>query len=164
MISRSNMDFDELRNSFMFTNSLVRYPDGKSRSMDIDGVSENLGYFQFRESKKFYMDMIQVKPMPFTIYSEFKNQLPRCDVYFVGTDSNTRMDDDDTIYYISVEKARRLKQDNSQAIRSIRIPRDQMTPITRGEFNHDMNLQLDLKGDPFYDPKEAVLKMSERYR
>ena len=67
MAYTTTMDFDELRNSFMFTNSLVTYPDGKSRSMDIDGVSENLGYFQFRESKKFYMDMIHVKPMPFTI-------------------------------------------------------------------------------------------------
>ena len=158
------MDFDELRNSFMFTNSLVTYPDGKSRSMDIDGVSENLGYFQFRESKKFYMDMIEIKPMPFTIYSELDNQLSRCDVTFVATDSNTRLDDDDIIWTISMEKARRLKQDNSQAIRSIRIHRDQMDPIPRREFNYYENMRLDLKGDPFYDPKEAVLKRNKIYR
>jgi hypothetical protein len=158
------MDFDELRNSQIFTHSLVRYHDGKSRMMDLDGISQKLGYFLIFESKTFSSDMIEVKLMPFTVYSELKNQLPRCDIYIIGTESNTRMDDDDTIYYISIEKARRLKQDNSQAIRSICIHRNQMTPVTRGEFNYFMNRQLDLKGDPFYDPKEAVLKMSERYR
>ena len=158
------MDFDELRNSQIFTHSLVRYHDGKSRMMDLDGISQKLGYFLIFETKTFSMDMIEVKLMPFTTYSELKNQLPRCDIYIIGTDSNTRIDDDDAIYYISIEEARRVKQDNSQAILSICIHRNQMTETTRGAFNHFMNRQLDLNSDPFYDPKEAVLKMSERYR
>ena len=127
----SDFDFHELINSFIFMNTLITFPDGKSRSMDIDSVSYNGDYVFYRSGKKFYLDKIRIKMTEFNFWAIQKKRNPDWDIYFIATDSNTNTENDDLIWYIPFEAAYKLKQDNSSAIRDWIIRRDQMEPIRR---------------------------------
>ena len=87
-----------------------------------------------------------------------KESNPTWDVIFTATDSNTLLDDDDEIHYIFFESALKIKQDNSSAIVSWKIPRQLMQKTIRKEFNFYMNSILDTKGNPFNDAKVIVLR------
>jgi hypothetical protein len=151
------MNFQELVNSFVFSNSLIRYPDGRHRTTDIDFVAEKFGFFIIGECKTFSLDQIRISLQKFTVLSEFFNQLPRCEVYFVGTDSNTRVNDDDIIWVTSMERIQQ-GQTKTTGDRHILIHRNQMTPYPRKEFGWYLNRKLDIHADPFIDPKEVALK------
>ena len=156
------MDFQELVNSFIYMNSLVTYPNGKNRSMDIDSISFNGSYIQIRSGKTFRkrngISMIEISMTELTLMSIIKESNPTWDIIFTGTESNTLLDDDDEVHYIFFESASKIKQDNSSAIVSWKIPRQSMHKTTRKEFNFYMNDILDTKGDPFHDTKVVVLR------
>ena len=162
------MDFQELVNSFIYMNSSVTYPNGKSRSMDIDSISFCGKYIQIRSGKTFRkrngISMIEISMAELTLMNVIKASNPTWDVIFTATASNTLLDDDDEMYYIFFESASKIKQDNSSAIVSWKIPRQPMHELTRKEFNFYMNDMLDIKGDPFHDPKEVALRNFEKYR
>ena len=162
------MDFQELVNSFIYMNSLVTYRNGKSRSMDIDSISFNGGYIQYKSGKTFGkhngIPMIEISMAEITLASNIKRSNPTWDYFFIGTESNMLLGDDDYLSYISIESALKIKQDNSSAIVSWKIPRQFMHELTRKEFNFYMNNMLDIKGDPFHDPKEVALRNFEKYR
>ena len=164
----SGMDFQELVNSFIYMNSLVTYPNGKSRSMDIDSISFCGKYIQIRSGKTFRkrngISMIEISMTELTLANNIKQSNPTWDYFFIGTESNMLLDDDDYLSYISIESALKIKQDNSSAIVSWKIPRQFMHELTRKEFNFYMNDMLDIKGDPFHDPKEVALRNFEKYR
>ena len=162
------MDFQELVNSFIYMNSLVTYRNGKSRSMDIDSISFNGGYIQYKSGKTFGkhngIHMIEISMAELSLASNIKQSNPTWDYFFIGTESNMLLDDDDYLSYISIESALKINQDNSSAIVSWKIPRQFMHELTRKEFNFYMNDMLDIKGDPFHDPKEIALRNFEKYR
>ena len=162
------MDFQELVNSFIYMNSLVTYSTGKSRSMDIDSISFNGNYLQYKSGKTFYKDngisMIEISMTEVTLANKIKQSNPTWDYFFIGTESNMLLGDDDYLSYISIESALKIKQDNSSAIVSWKIPRQFMHELTRKEFNFYMNEMLDIKGNPFHDPKEVALRNFEKYR
>ena len=163
-----SMDFQELVNSFIYMNSLVTYRNGKSRSMDIDSISFNGGYIQYKSGKTFGkhngIHMIEISMAELSLASNIKRSNPTWDYFFIGTQSNMLLGDDDYLSYISIESALKIKQDNSSAIVSWKIPRQPMHELTRKEFNFYMNDMLDIKGDPFHDPKEVALRNFEKYR
>ena len=156
------MDFQELVNSFVQMNSQVTYLNGKSRSMDIDSISFCGKYIQIRSGKTFRkrngISMIEISMTELNLMNVIKESNPTWDVIFTATDSNTLLDDDDEIHYIFFESALKIKQDNSSAIVSWKIPRQFMQKTTRKEFNFYMNSILDTKGDPFNDAKVIVLR------
>ena len=156
------MDFQELVNSFIYMNSSVTYPNGKSRSMDIDSISFCGKYIQIRSGKTFRkrngISMIEISMTELNLMNVIKESNPTWDVIFTATDSNTLLDDDDEIYYIFFESALKIKQDNSSAIVSWKIPRQLMQKTIRKEFNFYMNSILDTKGNPFNDAKVIVLR------
>ena len=145
------MDFTELVKSFKFARSLIKYPDGNSRLMDIDGITQKLGFFIIIESKTFYLDEIRIKDAPYCLYQALSAILPSREIYIVGTDSNERRDPNDTIWYTTFESIRKNWETTTDYIR---IHRDQMQKITRRDFNFYANRQLDLNGDPFYNAKD----------
>ena len=153
------MNYQELVNSFIFSNSLIKYPDGRPRTTDIDFVAYKFGFFILGECKTFSLDQIRISLQKFTVLSEFYNQLPRCEVYFVGTDSNTRINDDDIVWVTSMERIQQ-GQTKTTGSRHVLIHRDQMTPRPRKELNWYLNRMLDLRADPFIDPKEVALKIN----
>jgi hypothetical protein len=153
------MNYQELVNSFIFSNSLIKYPDGRPRTTDIDFVACKFGFFIIGECKTFSLDQIRISLQKFTVLSEFYNQLPRCEVYFVGTDSNTRINDDDIVWVTSMERIQQ-GQTKTTGSRHVLIHRDQMTPRPRKELNWYLNRMLDLRADPFIDPKEVALKIN----
>ena len=156
------MDFQELVNSFIYMNSLVTYPNGKSRSMDIDSISFCGKYIQIRSGKTFRkrngISMIEISMAELTLMSIIKGSNPTWDIIFTATASNTLLDDDDEMYYIFFESASKIKQDNSSAIVSWKIPQQFMQKTIRKEFNFYMNSILDTKGNPFNDAKVIVLR------
>ena len=156
------MDFQELVNSFIYMNSLVTYPNGKSRSMDIDSISFCGKYIQIRSGKTFRkrngISMIEISMAELTLMNVIKASNPTWDVIFTATASNTLLDDDDEMYYIFFESASKIKQDNSSAIVSWKIPQQFMQKTIRKEFNFYMNSILDTKGNPFNDAKVIVLR------
>lgn len=156
------MDFQELVNSFIYMNSSVTYPNGKSRSMDIDSISFCGKYIQIRSGKTFRkrngISMIEISMTELTLMNVIKASNPTWDVIFTATASNTLLDDDDEMYYIFFEPALKIKQDNSSAIISWKIPQQFMQKTIRKEFNFYMNSILDTKGNPFNDAKVVVLR------
>ena len=154
-IRKKIMNFIELVKSFKFVHGLITYPDGRSRLMDIDGITQKLGYFILIESKTFYLDEIELKDAPYCLYQALYSILPSREIYIVGTDSNERSDPNDTIWYTTFES---IRKNWETANGHVRIHRDQMEPITRRDFNFYANRQLDLHGDPFYDAKDDALK------
>lgn len=156
------MDFQELVNSFIYMNSSVTYPNGKSRSMDIDSISFCGKYIQIRSGKTFRkrngIPMIEISMTELTLMNVIKASNPTWDVIFTATASNTLLDDDDEMYYIFFESALKIKQDNSSAIVSWKIPQQFMQKTIRKEFNFYMNSILDTKGNPFNDTKVIVLR------
>ena len=156
------MDFQELVNSFIYMNSLVTYPNGKSRSMDIDSISFNGGYIQYKSGKTFGkhngIHMIEISMAEISLASNIKQSNPTWDYFFIGTESNMLLDDDDHLSFISIESALKIKQDNSSAIVSWKIPQQFMQKTIRKEFNFYMNSILDTKGNPFNDAKVIVLR------
>ena len=156
------MDFQELVNSFIYMNSSVTYPNGKSRSMDIDSISFCGKYIQIRSGKTFRkrngISMIEISMAELTLMNVIKASNPTWDVIFTATASNTLLDDDDEMYYIFFESASKIKQDNSSAIVSWKIPQQFMQKTIRKEFNFYMNSILDTKGNPFNDAKVIVLR------
>ena len=149
------MDFIELVKSFKFVHGLITYPDGRSRLMDIDGITQKLGFFIIIESKTFYLDEIELKDAPYCLYQALYSILPSREIYIVGTDSNERRDPNDTIWYTTFES---IRKNWETANGHVRIHRDQMESMTRRDFNFYANRQLDLHGDPFYDAKDDALK------
>ena len=154
-IRKKVMDFIELVKSFKFVHGLITYPDGRSRLMDIDGITQKLGFFIIIESKTFYLDEIELKDAPYCLYQALYSILPSREIYIVGTDSNERSDPNDTIWYTTFES---IRKNWETANGHVRIHRDQMEPMTRRDFNFYANRQLDLHGDPFYDAKDDALK------
>ena len=154
-IRKKIMNFIELVKSFKFVHGLITYPDGRSRLMDIDGITQKLGFFIIIESKTFYLDEIELKDAPYCLYQALYSILPSREIYIVGTDSNERSDPNDTIWYTTFES---IRKNWETANGHVRIHRDQMEPITRRDFNFYANRQLDLHGDPFYDAKDDALK------
>ena len=156
------MDFQELVNSFIYMNSLVTYRNGKSRSMDIDSISFNGGYIQYKSGKTFGkhngIPMIEISMAEISLASNIKQSNPTWDYFFIGTESNMLLGDDDYLSYISIESALKIKQDNSSAIVSWKIPQQFMQKTIRKEFNFYMNSILDTKGNPFNDAKVIVLR------
>ena len=150
------VNFIELVKSFIFAHGLITYSDGNSRLMDLDGITQKLGYFIVIETKTFYMDEIEIKLAAFALYNELYNQLSRREIIIVATDSNDRIEPDDTIWWTTFESIRKL--DNEDGRGHVYVRRDQMNRTTRKEFNFRGNRQLDLNGDPFYDPKDDALK------
>jgi len=150
------MNFTELVKSFIFTHGLITWHDKKSRLMDIDGITQKLGYFIIFETKTFYLDEIRIKLAPFCLLVELYNQLKRREIYIIGTESNDRIDPDDTIWWITLESV--IKMDKMDHRNHVHIHRDQMHETTRKEFDFYANRELDVKGDPFYDAKEDALK------
>ena len=148
------MDFMELVKSFKFVHGLITYPDGRSRLMDIDGITQKLGFFIIVESKTFYLDEIRIKDTPYCLYQALCSILP-CILYIVGTDSNERRDPNDTIWYTRFESIRKNWESSNGYVR---IHRSEMESMTRRDFNFYANRQLDLNADPFYDAKDEVLK------
>ena len=157
-----SMDFQELVNSFIYMNSLVTYHNGKSRSMDIDSISFNGGYIQYKSGKTFGkhngIHMIEISMAEISLASNIKRSNPTWDYFFIGTESNMLLGDDDYLSYISIESALKIKQDNSSAIVSWKIPQQFMQKTIRKEFNFYMNSILDTKGNPFNDAKVIVLR------
>ena len=154
LIRKKIMDFMELVKSFKFARSLIKYPDGNSRLMDIDGITQKLGFFIIVESKTFYLDKIQIKDAPYCLYQALCSILP-CILYIVGTDSNERRDPNDTIWYTTFES---IRKNWETADGHVHIHRAQMHRTTRSEFSFYTNQQLDLNGNPFYDAKDDALK------
>ena len=156
------MDFQELVNSFVYMNSLVTYRNGKSRSMDIDSISFNGSYVQYKSGKTFGkhngIPMIEISMAEISLASNIKRSNPTWDYFFIGTESNMLLGDDDYLSYISIESALKIKQDNSSAIVSWKIPQQFMQKTIRKEFNFYMNSILDTKGNPFNDAKVIVLR------
>ena len=148
------MHFIELAKSFKFNYGLITYPDGRSRLMDIDGITQKLGFFILVESKTFYMDEIQIKNTPYCLYQALCSILPSI-LYIVGTDSNELTDPNDTIWYIPFESIRENWETSNS---HVYIHRDEMKKTTRSEFSFYANRQLDLRANPFYDPKDDPLK------
>jgi len=155
-IRKKIMNFTELVKSFMFAHGLITYSDGNSRLMDLDAITQKLGYFIIIETKTFYMDEIEIKLAAFCLLMELYTQLSRREIYVVATDSNDRIEPDDTIWWINLESIRKL--DNVDDRRHVHVHRTQMHKTTRSEFNFYANRQLDLNGDPFYDAKDDALK------
>mgnify|MGYP001308880992 CR=1 FL=1 len=123
------MNFTELVKSFIFTHGLITYDDKKSRLMDIDGITQKLGYFIIFETKTFYLDEIRIKLAPFCLLVELYNQLKRREIYIIGTESNDRIDPDDTIWWITLESV--IKMDKMDHRNHVHIHRDQMHETTR---------------------------------
>ncbi len=150
-------DFIELIKSFINSHYLVTYSEGNSHCSDIDSYIHKNGYFIFFEVKTFWCDQIEIKIPQFSSLWELFMQLKMRDIIIVGVDSNDQVDDDDYIWYISLgEILEKTKKDDGK--RHVHIHRDQMKKITRKEFNWYMKRELDLKSDPYYDPKEDALK------
>ena len=154
-IRKKVMDFIELVKSFKFVHGLITYPDGRSRLMDIDGITQKLGFFIIIESKTFYLDEIELKDAPYCLYQALYSILPSREIYIVGTDSNERSDPNDTIWYTTFES---LGKNWESSNGYVRIHRSEMEPITRRDFNFYANRQLDLNAYPFYDAKDEALK------
>ena len=55
-LRKNKMDFIELVKSFKFVYGLITYPDGRSRLMDIDGITQKLGFFIIIESPNITLD------------------------------------------------------------------------------------------------------------
>lgn len=155
LIRKKMMDFTELVKSFKFARSLIKYPDGNSRLMDIDGITQKLGFFIIIETKTFYMDEIELKTAPYCLFLALYDTLPRREIYIVGTDSNDRIDPKDTIWYTTLES---IRKNWETADGHVHIHRAQMHRTTRSEFSFYTNQQLDLNGNPFYDAKDDALK------
>jgi len=102
--------------------------------------------------------MIEISMTELTLMNVIKASNPTWDVIFTATASNTLLDDDDEMYYIFFEPALKIKQDNSSAIISWKIPQQFMQKTIRKEFNFYMNSILDTKGNPFNDAKVVVLR------
>ena len=150
-------NFIELIESFINSHYLVTFPGGKSHCSDIDSFMQKHGYFIFFEAKTFWRDEIEIKMPQFYALWELYTQLKRREVYIIGVDSNDQIDGDDYLWYIPLGKIlEKTKKDDGQ--KHVHIRRDQMHKITRKEFNWYMNQELDLKSNPFYDPKEDALK------
>ena len=154
-VRKKIINFIELVKSFIFAHGLITYSDGNSRLMDLDGITQKLGYFIVIETKTFYMDEIEIKLAAFSLLMELYTQLSRREIYIVATDSNDRIDPDDTIWWVNLESIRKL--DNEDDRRHVHVHRDQMHKMTRSEFNFYANRQLDLNRDPFYDAKDDAL-------
>ena len=154
-IRKKVMDFIELVKSFKFVHGLITYPDGRSRLMDIDGITQKLGFFIIIESKTFYLDEIELKDAPYCLYQALYSILPSREIYIVGTDSNERRDPNDTIWYTTFES---IRKNWETADGHVHIHRAQMHRTTRSEFSFYTNQQLDLNGNPFYDAKDDALK------
>ena len=163
-LSYNTMDYQALVNSYIYMNSLVTWPNGKSRSMDIDSVSFNGEYIFIRSGKTFWMDKIKISMTEFTLKTLLKELIPTCDIWFIGTDSNTLLDDEDEVWFIPIESAANIKQDNSSGSIPWVIPRYAMESRTRREFNFYANKMLDVKGNPCSDPKEVALRNFEKSR
>ena len=145
------VNFIELVKSFKFVHGLITYPDGRSRLMDIDGITQKLGFFIIIESKTFYLDEIELKDAPYCLYQALYSILPSREIYIVGTDSNERRDPNDTIWFTTFESIRKNWETSNGYVR---IRRDQMEETTRRDFNFYANRQLDLNANPFYDAKD----------
>jgi len=154
-LRKKKMDFIELVKSFKFVHGLITYPDGRSRLMDIDGITQKLGFFIIIESKTFYLDEIEIKDAPYCLYQALYSILPSREIYIVGTDSNERREPNDTIWYTTFESLRKNWESSNGYVC---IHRSEMEPITRRDFNFYANRQLDLNADPFYDAKDEALK------
>ena len=155
-IRKKIVNFVELVKSFIFAHGLITYSDGNSRLIDLDGITQKLGYFIVVETKTFYMDEIEIKLAAFSLLMELYTQLSRREIYIVATDSNDLIEPDDTIWWVNLESIRKL--DNEDGRGHVYVHRDQMNETTRGEFNFRGNRLLDLNGDPFFDAKDDALK------
>ena len=127
------MNFVELVKSFIFAHGLITYHDGNSRLMDIDSITQKLGYFIIIETKTFYMDEIEIKLAAFCLLHELYNQLSRREIYIVATDSNDLIEPDDSIWWINFDCIRKL--DNADDRKHVHVHRGQMHKTTRREFN-----------------------------
>ena len=150
-------NFIELIKSFINSHYLVTFPGGKSHCSDIDSYIHKNGYFIFFEVKTFWCDQIEIKIPQFSALWEFYTQLKRRDIIIIGVGSNDQLDGDDYIWYVSLGEILEKEKKHDGEIH-VRIHRDQMKKITRKEFSWYMKRELDLKSDPYYDPKEDALK------
>jgi hypothetical protein len=90
--------------SAIYNGSLWKYPIGTVMGSDLVQIAEKNGYFLIAESKQFWFEQVTIPFGQIHMLRHLNNSLPKRKIFIIGTDSYKAVNDEDPIWFTTLDE------------------------------------------------------------